>query len=68
MDRYKLEYEVKRKGLTLGELALKIGLSRSSLSRKMAGSTEFTLSEMQSIADVLNLDSPGDIFFKKKVS
>lgn len=45
-----------RNGITAGELADKVNLSRQSLSYKMNNIREFTSSEIAKICEVLNLD------------
>ena len=47
MDRYKLEYEMKRRGVTVENLCENIGMSRSAFYRKCRGTSEFTLTEIQ---------------------
>lgn len=42
------------------------GIPASTLSRKLKGETEFTLSEAKKIADALNISDPWDIFFNTK--
>ena len=68
MDRYKLEYERKRNGLSVGELCEAVKMSRSAYYRKCNGSSEFTQKEILAICKVLHLDSPVDIFFADMVS
>lgn len=68
MDRYKLEYEMKRRGVTVENLCENIGMSRSAFYRKCRGTSEFTLTEIQKIVENLGLDSPMGIFFAEKVS
>ncbi|WP_276888819.1 helix-turn-helix domain-containing protein [Faecalibaculum rodentium] len=68
MDKYRLEYEMRKQGVSMSDLAHKLGMSRSTLYRKLNGITEFTLGEIQDILDYLGLDSPAGIFFKKEVS
>ena len=68
MDRYKLEYEIKRKGVTIAQMCKDLGISRSAFYRKCRGLSEFTQGEIQSIVDYLDLDSPMGIFFVNKVS
>ena len=68
MDRYKLEYEMKRRGDTVENLCENIGMSRSAFYRKCRGTSEFTLTEIQKIVENLGLDSPMGIFFTEKVS
>ncbi len=68
MDKNKLEYEIKKNGMNIAEFCDKIGISRSAFYRKCIGETEFTLSEINTIIDVLGLDSPVGIFFADRVS
>lgn len=68
MDKYKLEYERKKSGVSVDVLCEKINISRSAYYRKCNGKSEFTQSEIQGICDALNLESPMGIFFTEKVS
>lgn len=63
IDRYKLDYEIKRNGYKIDDFCKDIGLSRSAFYRKSHGKSEFTQSEMQKILDTLHLESPVGIFF-----
>lgn len=68
MDKYKLMYEMKSKGINTEELCEKIGISRSAFYRKCNGVSEFTQGEIEKIVEVLGLHSPMGIFFKEYVS
>lgn len=68
MDKYKLEYEMKKRKISQEELYKKIHISRSAFYRKCNGLSEFTQSEIQAIIDFLELESPMGIFFTEKVS
>ena len=68
MDKARLEYEMKRRGVNIAEMCAKLGVSRSAFYRKCTGVSEFTQSEIQTIVDYLDLDSPVGIFFNPKVS
>lgn len=68
MDKYKLEYEMKKRKVSQEELCKKIHISRSAFYRKCNGLSEFTQSEIQAIIDYLGLESPMGIFFTEKVS
>lgn len=68
MNKQKLEEMRKRKNLTINELCLKIGISRSAYYRKTNGISEFTQSEIEKLVKVLDLKSPMGIFFNQKVS
>ena len=63
MDKALLEYEMKKKGVTIEEMCKIIGISRSAFYRKCNGTSEFTQSEIQTIVDYLKLESPVGIFF-----
>lgn len=68
MDKIKLEFEMKSRGVTVGKLCEEIGISRSAFYRKCNGISEFTITEIQDIVDYLGLESPMGIFFAEKVS
>lgn len=65
MNKALLIYEMSKRGISQGEFCEKIGISRSAFHRKCNGVSEFTQSEIQAIIDLLELDSPVDIFFAK---
>ena len=68
MDKALLEYEMKKRGVTIGDMCAILDCSRSSFYRKCNGISEFTQSEIQIIVDYLGLDTPMGIFFSNKVS
>lgn len=68
MDKARLEYEMKKKTVSAADMCEKLGISRSAFYRKCNGISEFTLSEIQKIIDILDLETPMEIFFPKKVS
>ena len=68
MDRFKLEYEMKKRGINVAQLCQNCGISRSAFYKKIKGVSEFTQSEIQAIVDFLGLESPMGIFFAEKVS
>ena len=68
MDKYRLQYEMKIRGITVEELCKDVHISRSAFFRKCNGISEFTLGEIQRILDYLGLESPMGIFFAEKVS
>lgn len=68
LDKYKLEYEMKKRKVSQEQLCKAIGMSRSAFYRKCNEISEFTQSEIQAIVEYLELDSPMGIFFKEKVS
>lgn len=67
MDRYRLEYEMKRRHISRDELCQAIGMSRTSFYRKCTGKSDFTLTEINKITHFLGV-SPDGIFFNIEVS
>ena len=65
-----LKAECARHGVTLENLAAKIGVSSTTLYRKMVGKSEFYRNELQAIRDTLGLDDEKFllIFFNKKLA
>ena len=68
LDKAKLQYEMNRRNVSIGDMCAKLGMSRSAFYRKCNGISEFTQGEIQKIVDILELDSPMGIFFADKVS
>lgn len=63
MNKALLEYEMKKNGVSIGEMCAVLGISRSAFYRKCNEKSEFTQSEIQTIVDYLHLESPVGIFF-----
>jgi transcriptional regulator with XRE-family HTH domain len=63
MNKTLLDNKMREKGKTISEMCAILGISRSAYYRKCKGISEFTHSEIQKIVDILNLDSPVEIFF-----
>ncbi|MDD3336759.1 MAG: helix-turn-helix domain-containing protein [Eubacteriales bacterium] len=68
MDKLKLEYAMKKKGISIKMLCQVLGISRSAYYRKVNSITEFTRAEIQTIINYVGLDTPMGIFFSDKVS
>lgn len=68
MNAALLEYEMKRKKVSKGDMCKELGISRSAFYRKCNGISEFTQSEIQKIASVLELKDVAPIFFSENVS
>lgn len=62
-----LKAAMKSSGYTRPELCKMLNMSRSALYRKTIGKSEFTVDEMMLLVDILQLASPADVFFSKKV-
>ena len=58
-----LKAKIVEKGESQKSVAMAIGISENSLSRKIAGKREFRLSEVLKLCDFLKIDNPIDIFF-----
>lgn len=65
MDKDLLFYKMKRKNETIDSFCQKVGFSKSAFYRKINGKTQFTLAEIKSIIEVLDIDDPTEIFFVK---
>lgn len=66
MNVHLLKLEMYKKGITQKKLAESIGISTNSMCRKLNGTREFTISEANNIAKVLNLgqeEKLKEIFF-----
>ena len=63
MNKALLEYEMKKKGVSIAEMCTVLGISRSAFYRKCNGVSEFTLGEIQKIVKYLDLNTPVEIFF-----
>lgn len=63
MNKALLEYEMKKRGVSIGDMCLMIGISRSAFYRKCNGQSEFTQGEIQKIVTHLELETPVGIFF-----
>lgn len=68
MDKIRLEYEIKKSGLTISKLCSLVGISKSAYYRKCNGTSEFRQKEIQKIIDVLGITTPVGIFFTENVS
>lgn len=68
-DTNKLKAAIALKGITAGDLADRIGMSRQSISYKMNNIREFRVKEIIAISDALNLtlEEKEAIFFADKV-
>ena len=71
MNKARLEYEMKIKGLNTEEMCKLLKISRSAFYRKCNGKTEFTRAEIERIIEILKIDKAEamvEIFFDDKVS
>lgn len=68
MNAALLEYEMKCRKVSKAEMCEVLGISRTAFYRKCNGISEFTQSEIQKIANYLNLEDIVPIFFAERVS
>lgn len=70
MNKNRLDYEMKERGVSVEALCAAVKISRSAYYRKCNGKTEFTLAEMRAIIKFLSLEPhvSNAIFFADKVS
>lgn len=59
----KLRGKMVEEGITQSALAHSMGLSRATMSLKMNGKRDFTLTELKIIVKLLNIDDPYSYFF-----
>lgn len=67
LDRNALRAEFVKNGMTQKEVAKAIGLSESSMVRKM-NNDSFSTEEAQRMIDLLNIPEPSCVFFAKPVN
>lgn len=70
MDVKKLKAEMVLKDLSIPKLAAKMGIGKKALYQKMKGVTQFTLPEIRTICNLLDISGEKilDIFFNEKVA
>ncbi len=68
MNVNKLKAKFVEHGMTQNDVAKSIGIANNSLSRKLAGKSEFTLGEVVRLCRVLEIAEPTEIFFSQDVS
>ncbi len=67
-DRRKLQAQMVLKGMTGKELAVKLGISETTLYRKMANDGDFSRKEIDDIMAILSIDDPVAIFFASELA
>lgn len=65
MNAAKLSDEMKKKHITRKQMCNILQISRSAFWRKCNGISEFTLSEIKKIIDILGIEDPMPIFFNQ---
>lgn len=69
MDYMKLLGRIRANGMTQSDVAQKIGVSPTTLNKKLRGHTDFTQSEIRDLCSVLSIpgDEIPDYFFVPKL-
>ncbi len=67
-DKNLLKSELVYKDISFEKLAKTLGLSKGTVSKKVNGQSEWTLSEIQKIGSIVGEDKLVAIFFATKVS
>jgi predicted transcriptional regulator len=67
VDFNKLKAAIDESGMTMVAISAKTGILRETLYNKLAGKSEFTVSEIEGLSDALNLTTGqrNSIFFAK---
>lgn len=60
-----IEAQIRLRGVSKHELADFLGITVTTLHRKIVCESEFTLREMKILQDILEFDDPTNIFFEK---
>lgn len=70
MGKNKLKAEIIRNNITIKEFAKRLGISTTTLWRKINDPSRFTGADIEATINILNLDGSQvmDIFFDKRVS
>lgn len=68
MDRIRLEYEIRKNGLSIDDFCNKMGFSRCTYLNKVTGKTAFTIVEVEKAMDILGIKNPVGIFFTMRVA
>ncbi|MEG0014252.1 MAG: hypothetical protein RR324_05625 [Cellulosilyticaceae bacterium] len=51
--------------VVFGELAVRLGVSKQTLTRKLKGTTDWTYQEMMLLTQIFNIEDPEKFFFEK---
>lgn len=62
-DKWEFRKALERAGYTQGKLAEEIEVTPRTLSKKVTGESDFTISEVKKICEVLHIEDPLKVFF-----
>lgn len=60
MNKNELRAKIVQNGMKMDDVAAKLGISRQTLYFKMRGKSEFLLSEVVQLCDMLHIDQPDE--------
>lgn len=64
MERFnKVKGRMREKGLTQAVVARRLGMSTQAFSSKVNGKTDFRLSELEALCNILDINDPAAYFF-----
>lgn len=61
----KMQQLMKEYYVTFDELAIRLGVHKRTLTRKMNGTLDWTYQEMMLLAQIFNIEDPAQFFFEK---
>ena len=64
-DHSLLRGKIAEKGLSQGKLAKHLGISETTMSKKMRSESDFTVTEVSILMYLLGIEDPKDYFFKQ---
>ena len=67
-DKKRLEAELVLQNISKAEFAKALGIDTSTLYKKMNGKSDWTLTEIRKMGEILGKDKINPIFFAEKVS
>ena len=67
-DKLKFQYEVKRNGMTMNDVAQILNINIVTLYRKINGESDFYRSEISKLCNAINFEDPMSIFFAEKIT
>lgn len=59
----KINELMKQYYITFDELAVRLGVSKQTLTRKLKGTTDWTYPEMMLLVQIFNIENPTEFFF-----
>lgn len=67
-DEKRFRAQIVLRGMTVSEVAEKLGIDSATLYRKMSGKSDFFRGEIQKLCEILEIEDPASIFFAEKLT